>query len=69
MSTLTALSARARKTTAATPGRSGTAVIVTFASETLLVTAETMGCSIDGSSSVTHVPGSQVNEERTWTGT
>ena len=38
---------------------------VTLASDVSCVTAETMACSMDGSSSCTQVPGSQVNAERT----
>ena len=51
------------------PGWSGTPVMVTLASVESLVTAETMGCSMEGSSSLTMVPGSQVKLERTWSGT
>ena len=69
MSTLIARSASPRNSEAAMPGRSGTPVMVTLASEVSLVTAETMGCSMDGSSSLTQVPGSQVKLERTWSGT
>ena len=69
MSTFTCSSASARNSAAAMPGRSGTRVIVSLASEVSLVTAETMGCSMAGSSSVTQVPGSQVKLERTWSGT
>ena len=69
MSTLTFSSASARNTVAATPGRSGTWKIVTFASETSWVTPEMIGCSMVGSSSCTQVPGSHVKLERTCTGT
>ena len=69
MSTLTARSASPRNNEAAMPGRSGTPVMVSFTSEVSLVTAETIGCSMDGSSSLTQVPGSQVKLERTWSGT
>ncbi len=51
------------------PGVSGTPAIVTLASDTSCTTAETMACSMDGSSSITQVPGSQVNAERTCNGT
>ena len=47
------------------PGRSATPVTVTFASEVSWVMPETMACSMDGSSSFTHVPGSQVKLDRT----
>ena len=47
------------------PGRSGTPDTVTFASDRSWVMARTTACSMDGSSSVTHVPGSQVKAERT----
>ena len=73
MSTFTPASARSRKTVAATPGRSGTCSIVTFASDVSCVTPEMIACSIDSvasidaSSSVTQVPGAQVKLERTWT--
>ena len=50
---------------AAMPGWSGTPLTVTLASEVSCTTAETMACSMDGSSSCTQVPGSQVNAERT----
>ena len=69
MSTLTVRSARARNRRAAMPGRSGTPVTVTLASDVSWVTAEMMACSIDGSSSTTQVPGSQVKLERTCSGT
>ncbi len=46
------------------PGWSGTPLTVTFASEVSWTTAETMACSMDGSSSCTQVPGSQVNADR-----
>ena len=69
MSTLTLASARSRNTVAATPGRSGTCSIVTFASDESCVTPEMIACSIDsieGSSFVIHVPGAQLKLERTW---
>ena len=69
MSTLTSRSARARNSRAAMPGRSGTPVTVTFASEVSWVTAVTTACSMDGSSSTTQVPGSHVKLERTCSGT
>ncbi len=69
MSTLMDRSARARKSLAATPGRSGTPVTVTLASEVSWVTAVTVACSIDSSSSTTQVPGSQVKLLRTCRGT
>ena len=47
------------------PGWSGTPVTVTLASDVSCTTAETMACSMDGSSSCTQVPGSQVNADRT----
>jgi len=68
MSTFTDSSARVRNSLAAIPGRSGTRVIVTFASETSWVTPEMMACSI-GSSSLTHVPAAHVKLDRTCTGT
>ena len=69
MSTLMFRSARPRKSRAARPGLSGTPVTVTLASDRSWVTAVTTACSMDGSSSSTHVPGSQVKLERTWSGT
>ena len=69
VSTLTARSARARNSRAAMPGLSGTPVTVTLASEVSWVTAVTTACSMDGSSSTTQVPGSQVKLERTCSGT
>ena len=66
MSRLIARSARAVNSAAATPGESGTPWTVTFASLVSSVTALTMACSMDGSSSTIHVPGSQVKLERTW---
>ena len=69
MSTLTDRSASARKSRAASPGRSGTPVTVTLASDVSWLTAVTTACSIDGSSSTTQVPGSQVKLLRTWSGT
>ena len=68
-STLIARSASPRNNEAAMPGWSGTPVMVILASDVSLVTAETMGCSMDGSSSLTMVPGSHVKLERTWSGT
>src|SRR5262245_23250890 len=65
MSTLTPTSASSRNRRAAMPGLSGTPDTVTFASLTSWVTAETIACSIDLSSSVIQVPGSQVKAERT----
>ena len=65
MSTLIDRSASARKSLAATPGRSGTPVTVTLASEVSWVTAVTMACSMVSSSSTIHVPGSQVKLDRT----
>jgi hypothetical protein len=64
MSTLTSRSASARNRRAAMPGRSGTPETVTLASDVSCVIAETMACSMDGSSSTTHVPGSHVKLER-----
>ena len=69
MSTLTDSSARARNTRAAMPTWSGTPVIVTFASEVSWVTPEMIAASMDSSSSLTQVPGSQVKLERTCTAT
>ncbi len=69
MSTLTDSSARARKTRAAMPTWSGTPVIVTFASEVSCVTPEMIAASMDSSSSLTQVPGSQVKLDRTCTAT
>ena len=69
VSTLTARSASARNSRAAMPGLSGTPVTVTLASEVSWVTAVTTACSMDGSSSTTQVPGSQVKLERTCKGT
>ena len=69
MSTLTVRSARARNNRAAMPGRSSTPVTVTFASEVSCVTAETIACSMERFSSLTHVPGSQVKLDRTCNGT
>ena len=65
MSTLTSRSASSRNSRAAMPGWSGTPLTVTLASEVSCTTADTMACSMDGSSSCTQVPGSQVNAERT----
>ena len=58
-----------RNRRAAMPGRSGTPDTVTLASDVSCTTAETMACSMDGSSSCTQVPGSQVNADRTCSGT
>ena len=69
MSTLTSASASARNTRAAMPGLSGTPPSVTLASDVSCTTAETMACSMEGSSSTTQVPGSQVKLERTCSGT
>ena len=69
MSTLIDRSAMVPNSCAATPGRSGTPRTVTFASLVSSVTALTIACSIDGSSSTIQVPGSQVKLERTCTGT
>ena len=69
MSTLIDLSARARKSRAATPGRSGTPLTVTLASEVSWVTAVTTASSMSASSSTTQVPGSQVKLLRTCSGT
>ena len=69
MSTLIDWSARARKSRAATPGRSGTPLTVTLASEVSWVTAVTTASSMSASSSTTQVPGSQVKLLRTCSGT
>ena len=81
MSTLIDRSASALNSRAAMPGRSGTPVIVTLASEVSWVTAEMIACSMLVSSllgalllvslpaSVIHVPGSHVKLDRTWRGT
>ena len=69
MSTLTLAAASGSNRAAETPGRSGTPRTVTLASLASVTTPEMIGSSMDGSSEVTHVPGSQVNEERTWSGT
>ena len=69
MSTLIDRSARGRNSLAAMPGRSGTPVTVTLASEVSWVTAVTTACSMDSSSSTTQVPGSQVKLDRTCRGT
>src|ERR1039458_8059453 len=55
MSTLMLRSASARNSRAASPGRSGTPMTVTLASDSSWVTAVTTACSIDASSSSTHV--------------
>ena len=60
MSTLIDLSASARNSLAATPGRSGTPLTVTLASDASWVTAVTTASSMFASSSTTQVPGSQV---------
>ena len=65
MSTFTSMSARRRNSRAAMPGWSGTPVIVIFASESSATTPVMIACSMVGSSSVIHVPGSQVKLERT----
>ena len=78
MSTSISMSAMRRNTAAATPGLSGTACKVTFASEVSCVTAEIIGFSTDFAScppaafaavsawvSFTSVPGSHVKAERT----
>ncbi len=65
MSTLIDRSARARNSRAAMPGRSGTPVTVSLASELSETTADTIACSISGSSGSIQVPGSHVNAERT----
>ena len=69
MSTLIDLSASARNSRAATPGRSGTPLTVTLASEVSWVTAVTTASSMSASSSTTQVPGSQVKLLRTCSGT
>ncbi len=69
MSTFTESSARARNRRAAIPGRSGTCVIVIFASLRSWVTPEMIACSMTSSSCTTQVPGSHEKLERTWTGT
>ena len=51
------------------PGRSGTPPTVTFASDRSGTTARMTACSMSGSSSVTQVPTSHVNAERTCRGT
>ena len=69
MSTLIDLSASARNSRAATPGRSGTPLTVTLASDVSWVTAVTTASSMSASSSTTQVPGSQVKLLRTCSGT
>ena len=69
MSTLTFFAASGSNSAADTPGWSGTPSTVTFASLTSVTTPEMIGSSMEGSSLVTHVPGSQVKLERTWSGT
>ena len=66
MSMFTPLSARARKTRAATPGRSGTPKIVSLASEVSCVTPEMIAFSSNcSSSSRIQVPGSPLKVDRT----
>ena len=65
MSTLTLASASRPKTSAATPGRSGTSRMVTFASDVSCVTPEMIACSIVASASLTIVPGLSLKDERT----
>ena len=70
MSTLTLAAASGSNSAAEMPGRSGTPMTVTFASLTSVTTPEMIGSSmLWAPRSVTHVPGSQVNAERTWSGT
>ncbi len=69
MSTLMSASASWRNSPAATPGRSGTPDTVTLASDRSCTTARISAASMSGSSSVTQVPGSQVNADRTCNGT
>ena len=69
MSTTMFWSATAPKTWAATPGRSGTRRIETFAWLRSWVTLVTTASSIPLSSLVTSVPGSALKVERTCTGT
>ena len=69
MSTLMFDAASGSNSAAETPGRSGTALTVTLASDTSWTTAEMIGSSMFGSSLVTQVPGSQVKLERTWRAT
>ena len=69
MSTLTFRSARPGRGGRPGPGRSGTPVTVTLASDSSWVTAVTIACSMPSSSSPTQVPGSQVKLERTCSGT
>ena len=69
MSTFTLASASGSNSAAEMPGLSGTPNTVTFASVMSVTTPEMIGSSIEASSLVTHVPGSQVNAERTWSGT
>ena len=66
MSTLIASAAIALKIEAATPGRSGTSSIVTFASSVSRAAPEIITPSIGPPSSRTHVPGASPNEGRTW---
>ena len=66
MSMFTPASASARKTRAATPGRSGTPIIVSFASEVSCVTPEMIAFSSNSSSSSRiHVPCDSLKVERT----
>jgi len=70
MSMLTPARASSRNTCAATPGRSGTPTIDTFASEVSWVTPETIAfSSTRASSSPIHVPSPSTNVERTRRGT
>ena len=70
MSMLTPASASARKTRAATPGWSGTASTVAFASVTSCVTPEMIAfSSVSRPSSPIHVPSLSPNADRTWSGT
>ncbi len=70
MSMFTPASASARNTLAATPGRSGTPMIETFASEVSCVTPEMIAfSSTAASSSPIQVPSPRSNVERTWSRT
>ena len=70
MSTFTPASASARKTRAATPGVSGTATIVAFASDASWVTPDTIAFSSTRSpSSAILVPSLSENDARTWSAT
>ena len=66
MSMLMPASASGRKMRPATPGRSGTPRIVTFASPVSCATPEMIACSSMSSSLTTHVPSASLNDERTW---